>query len=210
MFRGDKAKSPYKLPKVFEIRELKRLFGVVNEPLYMMAYLLGFFCGLRIGELCKLKVEDIDIYNRVLSIKDSKNPNRSVQGYGKDRNVAIPKPLIPLLDKWLQYIGGSKYLFPMRLRLDKQYNISVMRKKFNSHLEKAGIRTSIGFDSKGRKVFNYRFHTLRHTYATYLYNKGMDLLAIGKMLGHTDNRATQIYTHIGIEKEKVELDKIFI
>ncbi len=52
-------------------------------------------------------------------------------------------------------------------------------------------------------------HTLRHSYGTHMYNNGVDLLAISRMMGHSDIKVTTIYTHMGMKKSKEIVDDAF-
>ena len=94
-----------RLPDALNVDQLVKIFDSINSPKTGIAAFVAFFCGLRIDEVCKLKVENIDLKNRQLKIVDSKNTNRSATGYGKDRYVPIPRKVMGPIQKCLEIIG---------------------------------------------------------------------------------------------------------
>lgn len=199
-----------KLPHVLRTNQLKHTFDVIEDPKYMVIFLTIFFCGLRIGEACRLKVEDVDINNKILKIKDAKNPQRKKEGYGKDRLVPIPSVFIPILQLWLEYISGSEWLFPARAVDDKPVCKQMVQKKFASILKSANLYEVDCLDTKDRKMHKYTVHTLRHSYATYLVEKGAPIEKVGSILGHKDiYRTTMIYLHLSKEAKQETVDEVF-
>ena len=193
--------SHKKLPNVFNVEQLKKMFSVVDKPKYMVIYLIGFFCGLRISEVCKLRAEDIDLERRVLKVVKGK--------FSKDRYVAIPFPIIKILKKWIEYIGDSEYLFSTTSHANPHITDSTIHKKLEYDLKRANLFIPDFKDKAGFTRKRFHFHTLRHSYATYLYEKGMDLMMIKEQLGHESIQTTQIYTHISVEKKIKAVDDIF-
>jgi len=84
-FKGRKRK----LPEVISLEELNKILKVTKKPHHKLAFKLGFLCGLRVSEVVKLRLEDIDYSMKLIRIKQAKGE--------KDRNVPLPKPLIKSL-----------------------------------------------------------------------------------------------------------------
>jgi len=185
-----------KLPNVFNKEQITQVFSAIDEPDLMMAVSLGLFCGLRNGEVCRLRIQDIDLSTNRMRIIDSKNPNRTSQGYGKDRVVAIPHCLVDTLKKYRNWLGQDEtYVFPSNLP-SKHMHPNDLSRRFLNALRRAGLQILEKVDSKGHKRNAYRFHTLRHTYATLLWEKTGDILTVKHALGHSKLDTTLIYTHV--------------
>lgn len=185
-----------KLPNVFNKEQIKQLLKAIDEPWLMVAILLGIFCGLRRMEVSNLKAEHIDLTTRRLRVENSKNPNKSIEGYGKDRMVPVPQFLTPVLKLWIQLIGGQGYLFPSLKNPAEPVSKEHLWRAYNQALQRAGLNDVIKNDAKGMRRHKYNFHTLRHTYATLLWEKTGDILTVKSALGHAKIETTMIYTHV--------------
>lgn len=188
-----------KLPNVFSKKQLLDLFNVINETDIFMAAMLALFCGLRISEVCSLKKQEVDFNNQKMKI---------VQGKGnKDRYVMLPSKFIPVLQKWFRVNEESEYVIPAAYRT--KMNSGYLSLKFKNYLKKAGLLVPTEKNSRGIQMYAYKFHTLRHTYATFLLEKGVDLYYVQKALGHSDIHTTQIYAHISHADLQNKIDKAF-
>ena len=109
-----------------------------------------------------------------------------IQGKGsKDRIVPLPKPLINDLKLWfgLKKLEEQDILFPIT-RIRVYQIIKAIDNKIHPH-------------------------TLRHSYATHLYDEGLDIRAIGEILGHSDISSTKIYTHLSRKRKKKLIDQVY-
>lgn len=209
-----------KLPIAFKKEQLIKIFDECSNVKLGMAMWLGFFCGLRIREVCRLKVNDIDLNNKTLFVRDSKNTNRAKQGYGKDRVVSIPDIALSPIRKWLSIIEGGEWFLPSA----KCNNEPIQTKTIHEHyrallrscfLSEAETITSYRAKNYGVKkdlkksTYIYRFHTLRHSYATYLLDRGVPLEIIQKLLGHESLDTTLIYAKISHSKIKEQVNQAF-
>ena len=145
--------------------------------------------GLRVSELVSLQKSQVDMYNHMITIFGKGNKERRV-------------PISTFALKYLKlYVNEgrkkhdkkkSNYLF-----LNKKGD-PISRIYFFKQVKKYGLQA--GIDA------NISPHTLRHCFATHLINKGADLLAVQKMLGHENISTTQIYTHVSMERTKSAYD----
>ena len=166
-----------------------------NQTKTNIAILLCLFTGLRVGELCGLKWEDIDFDNAVLFVKRtvqrvSKNGKSQIiigtpKSKSSVRTVPIPDFVLNVLKKYRKlndfYIitGTSKSTEPR-----------TMQNRFKSILKLCGIR-------------NVNFHLLRHTYATVCIEKGFDPKTFSELLGHADASITlNRYVHYSMQMKK--------
>ncbi len=172
------------LPNVFNKQQLIKIFENIEDLEVFMATFLALFCGLRISEVCKLKKQEIDLVNKKVLIKNSK--------HNKDRVVMLPESSVQLIEKWLNFKEGDYYVSIFEEQMDTGY----LSKKFREALKKSGLSIETFKTSLGQQRYAYSFHTLRHTYATYLLEKGVDLYYVQRCLGHSDIHTTQIYAYI--------------
>ena len=137
-----------------------------------------FKTGLRISEAINLKITGID---------SDRMQMRNDQGKGKkDRMTLLSKGVLELLREYYRQYRPKHWLFEDQA--GEQYSVTSIQAVFRRAKEKAGIR-------KPATV-----HTLRHSFATHLLEKGTDLRYIQELLGHKSSKTTEIYTHVSQKK----------
>jgi len=209
-----------KLPDVLSVEQLIKIFDTVEDPKIAIATAITFFCGLRISEACKLKVEDIDLEDKKLKVVDSKFSMRTKTKYGKDRYVVIPDMMIGPIKRWLDITQGGKWFLPSDKSPNTHLRPKTLGEKFRIVLNKSGLLIpmyQLTFKQKRNGIrkektvtrYKYHFHTLRHSYATYLCSKGIDIYTISDLLGHNQVTTTQIYARISDKKRKEAIDLAF-
>lgn len=187
-------KKEKKLPQFIYPKEIESLFNSINtsKPLgkrdmLILEFLYG--TGVRVGELCSIRLKDIDFYQNLVLI----------HGKGsKDRYT----PIHNLLSKSLQdYILTTRNDFLKRAQ-NKENDTLFLNFKGTS-LSQRGVRLIIKrIIDNSEETFNLSPHTLRHTFATHLLNNGADLRSVQELLGHAHLSSTQIYTQVSKEKLK--------
>lgn len=209
-----------KLPNAFTPDQLVQLFDVIDRPKVAMASALAFFCGLRISEVCNLKTDYVDLNTKRLKVVNSKSPLRGKTGYGKDRYVPLPDQIISPLRRWIEIIHGGKWLFPSdkspdtplrKKSLYEQYRIFLQRAGLEFPEEKLEYTVKINGKKEDRVVIRHRynFHTLRHSYGTYLRNKGVSLEDIRDLMGHERFDTTLVYAKISHVQKKNAIHQAF-
>jgi len=177
-------KEPQRLPLVMSPEEAKRLLAMAGSLKVRVLLALGYGCGLRAGEVVRLRVGDIDSAQSII---------RVVQGKGrKDRHVMLPLEVLGLLRQWWQvrptrYDGGvppeQRWLFPGR-RPGRPITTRQLSRLFHDTAEAAGIRKPV------------TLHSLRHSFATHLLDRGTDIRIIQALLGHHKLDTTARYTRV--------------
>ncbi len=163
------------LPKVLIQDEIRRIFEATTNTKHKTMLMLGYSCGLRVGEVASMRVKDIDSSRMIVLIKQGKGR--------KDRITTLSeKMLVQLRDYYTQY-RPKEWLFE---NPDRNGHITsrTLQRVFNNSKDKAGL-------SK-----NATFHSLRHSYATHLLEAGVDLRYIQELLGHNSSKTTEIYTYV--------------
>ncbi len=184
------------LPNVFNKQQLIKLFSAIEETEVFMGCLIALFCGLRISEVCNLKKQDIDLVSDKVYVREGKG--------AKDRVVMLPTKLKSLLEKWFNHCDSEFFICTT---YKNKYQKGVLSRKFAKALEQADLRIETFKSTIGQQRYAYSFHTLRHTYATYLLEQGVDLYYVQRSLGHVDIHTTQVYAYISNKdlKNKIEM-----
>jgi len=173
-----------KLPRFLTPREVKAMLEASksNKRDNLLIKCM-FYLGLRNSEVINLRVEDVDLINRLVKV---------VQGKGKkDRYVPIPtQELVNELKEWIGERTEGRVFHVSDRHL---------RRIVKHYAFKAGIR----------KPEEIHPHTLRHSYATHLQNTGVPLNVIQQILGHERIETTTIYVHLGMERMREHIERAF-
>jgi len=163
------------LPNVLSKEEVKQILSAHNNIKHKTMLSLIYSCGLRCGELLRLKREHVDEKRGLLIVKQSKGR--------KDRVVPLSNKIIDLLNDYYVIAKPKNYLFEGQ-EAGEMYDERSLQNVLKQAVTKAGI---------GKPV---SLHWLRHSYATHLLESGTDLRYIQEILGHSSSRTTEIYTHV--------------
>jgi len=177
----------YEVLDKIDLSDKHELIKVRDKAIIM----LFFTSGLRLEEMTSLVLGDIDLDNN--SIK--------VLGKGeKERYSNFDKFTNELIIKYLAKI--KKY--PL---LKSNINNNLFVDKDNKSLTRNNIQYIVMNNLKGLSLSSYGPHTLRHSFATHLLNKGVEISVIQSLLGHAKLSSTQIYTHVSLEKLQNTINK---
>src|SRR5450631_476608 len=177
-------RQPQKIPLVMSQDETRRLLAVASSLKVRVLLSLGYGCGLRAGEVVRLKVKHIDSAQKIIRVEQSKGR--------KDRNVMLSSATRDLLRQWWKarpsrHDAGTplqeRWLFP-GLRRGKPMTTRQLNRLFHEAADAAGIKKGV------------TLHALRHSFATHLLERGTDIRIIQALLGHDKLDTTARYTRV--------------
>ncbi len=164
-----------KLPSILNHEDIIKIFDQVYNLKHKMVLQIMYSSGLRVSEVARLKVQDIDLTNLTVFVRGGKGR--------KDRTTIFSEKLIELLQKIVQNKEAGDYLFDSN-EYHTHLNPRTIQRIFQEALLKSGIKK------------HATCHTLRHSFATHLLEAGVDLRYIQDFLGHYNVKTTEIYTHV--------------
>ncbi len=177
-------REPQKIPLVMSPDETRRLLAMTASLKVRVLLSLGYGCGLRAGEVVRLKVKHIDGAQKIIRVEQSKGR--------KDRHVMLSPETIDLLRQWwkarpsrhdAQTLLQERWLFPGRTA-GKPMTTRQLSRLFHEAADAAGIKK------------NVTLHALRHSFATHLLERGTDIRIIQALLGHDKLDTTARYTRV--------------
>lgn len=172
---------PRTLPVVMTEAEVRRVLHKVQHPVYRTALTLIYSCGLRLGEGLRIEAGDIDGDRGRLHVRNAKG--------NKDRYALLPQRMHSILRQyWIDHRPSGMLLFQAPKREGSICDSSVQR-AFQKACDEAEL------------VKKATIHTLRHSYATHLLERGVSIRLIQRSLGHRSLQTTQRYSHITGDSE---------
>lgn len=178
-------KEPKRVPLVLSQEEIRRLLVLAPNLRTRTMLSLAYGCGLRASEVVKLRAGDIDSTQGIIRILQSKG--------AKDRNVMLPAEVLDLLRDWWKERSNGKdvgvsaperWLFPSRLGRRDYLTARQFTRILRDAVAAAGITKRV------------TLHTLRHSFATHLLERGEDIRVIQVLLGHAKLTTTAGYVRV--------------
>lgn len=181
-------KIPKKLPEILTKDEVRTLINAASTLRSKLMMELLYSSGLRVSELVRLKVNDLDLQNKTGWVRAGKG--------NKDRMFILSEAVLKTIYQYLKHYNLKEYLFPGKNNTLTTRNV---QKIIKQTVLKANIKKKI------------TPHSLRHCFATHLFESGTDIRMIQVLLGHASLNTTEQYTHVSateLKKIKSPLDNI--
>lgn len=179
---------PRKLPTFLADDEPEAILRAADTERDRILLMCGLYLGLRVSEICKLRVEHLDFRRRLAFIREAKG--------GKDRVLPIPARFVGPLRGWCgKRREGYVFPSPRGGRL-KSRAVQLLIKRLAA---RAGLRGAL----EPRRVTP---HKLRHAFASRMLERGADINAVKEAMGHGDISTTAVYLHTSPERLRAAME----
>ena len=175
-FEIPRARQPQKLPQILAREEVARLLELTPNPKHRVMLMTTYGAGLRVSELCHLKVGDIDSARMTIRVEQGKG--------AKDRYTLLSPRLLRELRRYWSLHRPKEWLFCATREVDQPISTTTAQKIFYAAKRRAGIGKDCGI------------HGLRHAFATHLLEAGVDIHTIQRLMGHGHISSTLRYFHL--------------
>jgi len=165
-----------KLPPVMSAEEIKSLIDSIKNIKHRTIVMLLYSTGMRLSEIAKLKITDIDSKAMRIKVVHGKG--------GKDRYTILSEQVLLELRAYYIIYKPKEYLFN-GCKPGKHLSARMIEHLVQNALVKIGLQSK-----------NYTVHTIRHSFATHLVDNGTDLHTVKELLGHTNLQTTMRYMHL--------------
>lgn len=174
-------RKPVIRPRVYSPEEIERLLNAVGlNPKHRVLLMTTYAAGLRVSEVCALKVEDIHSARMQIRVTQGKG--------GKDRYTILSARLLTELRAYWRRVRPRLWLFPSAYFPDSPLTTDSAQQMFYRALRLANLPNHQGI------------HSLRHSFATHLLEAGVDLPVLQRLLGHSNLATTAKYLHVRQER----------
>jgi site-specific recombinase XerD len=168
-------KRDRRLPTVLGKNDARRILDALDSPKHRALLMIMYSAGLRVGEVVRLRIEDLDTERKLIRVRGGKGR--------KDRYTLLSDRALDAVRVYIADYGPTTWLFP-----GERPNRPITSRTAQRIVEIARVRAGIRTHTSA--------HTLRHSFATHLLEAGTDLRYIQELLGHASAKTTQIYTHV--------------
>lgn len=170
-------KKPILRPRVYSVPELEKLFGLQDlSPKYRALFLATYAAGLRVSEVCQLRISDLHSDRCQIRVVKGKNQ--------KDRYTIFSPRLQQELRAYWRLYRPKEWLFPSPVYPDRPLTRESAGRAFTDAVERAGLPDRGGI------------HSLRHSFGTHLLEAGVDPVTLQRLMGHTRLATTTTYLHV--------------
>jgi len=173
--RVPRPKNEHRLPEVLGAGEVARMLARARNPKHRALLMLLYSAGLRVGEVVRLRPADLDTERGLLRVRSGKGR--------KDRYTLLARRAVEAVSLYIAAFPTDEWLFP-GARPGRHLTTRSAQRVVSEAARAAGIAKRVSS------------HTLRHSFATHLLERGTNLRIIQELLGHQSARTTQIYTHV--------------
>lgn len=170
-------KTPEKQPLFFSEQDFKKLLDAVDNRMIKDIILLAVNTGMRREELLSLRWEQVNFKDRVLILNNRTHITKS----NKIRPIPLNLISLQILNDRLLIDENKNYVFNDN---GNKINGNWLTKKFKKYVIFSGINPQL------------KFHSLRHTFASWLIQRGVSIYEVSNLLGHSDIKVTEIYAHL--------------
>jgi len=180
---------PQRAPQFFTFEEFGQLIRRIKEPWLLQAIYIAAFTGMRRSEVVNLRWKDIDFANGLIIVGSDE---RFQTKTGKRRVLPINSLLTQILHT-MHIKSTSEYVITLNCKKVREIWVS---RRFKQYIKKMNVNKSM------------HFHTLRHTFASWLVQTGVPIYEVQTLMGHSSIKITQIYSHLVPKQLRTSVEMI--
>ncbi len=173
-----RVKPPEKLPKYFSREEFEKLLIVIDNELIKDIVILAVNTGMRQREIINLRFDMVDMVNKLITLNNSEYVTKSK----KVRSIPLNEKSYSIIKKRLKNRTNNLVFNKNNKLVNQDYVVH----KFKKYVLISDINPKLNF------------HSLRHTFASWLVQSGVSIYIVSKLLGHADIKTTEIYSHLSL------------
>lgn len=183
------------------------LFG--NPTLTNLGILISLYMGLRIGEVCALSWENVDMAQRIIHVRSTVTRIKNTEGYGHAKTIlAIGRPKTEASSR---DIPIPSKLFPMLLKMKENAGSTFVISDQNSFVKPRTYEYRYHRTLEKCSIAPINYHALRHTFATRCIEVGVDVKTLSELLGHADVSITlNTYVHPSMQLKRNQIEKLCV
>ncbi|MBI5021900.1 MAG: site-specific integrase [Ignavibacteriales bacterium] len=188
--KSTQLKIPSKLLIHLSKDDFQKLLHVVKEQVFKELFLFASLTGMRLGEILNLTWENVNFEKQLVTVTNSDN---FATKSGNSRAVPMNSLIAKLLLQKISNKPISKYVFDNQ---GKRFHPNYVSHKFKKYIRLLKLDERL------------HFHSLRHTFATWLVQGGVNIYEVQKLLGHSSVKVTEIYSHLASSELHSSINKI--
>lgn len=185
----NKVRVPQKMPLFFSEDEFKKLLEVIDNQDIKDIFLFAVNTGCRQMELLTIEWNQIDLNRKILLLDNRNHITKSK----KVRSIPLNRNAIDVVTRRRLLNNSSQKVFTLNC---KEITAKQIQTKSREYIKRSGLNTKLNF------------HSLRHTFASWLVQRGVSIYEVSKLLGHSDLKVTQIYAHLRQENLETAVNKL--
>jgi len=184
------ARIPEQVPLCLKPEDFQKIIACIREGWFRDVVLFAVLTGMRRGEILNLRWSDVDFGSKTVNIRSSATWNTK---HGKRRVVPLSETAVLLLSSRVGK-SPSEYVFTME---DQKISESTVSHAFKRYVKAAKLDNQ-----------KLQFHSLRHTFATWLVQDGVSIYEVQKLLGHSSVKVTEVYSHLAASELHSAVNRI--
>ena len=173
---------------ILQYEEFNKLLEVIDNEDLKDVVLFAINTGLRQMELLRLTWKQVNMDEKLLYVNNQVYMSKT----GKVRTIPLDNKAMEILNKRFNN-RNTDYIFTYH---DKEIKQDLMTHKFKSYVKKAEINPKLNF------------HSLRHTFASWLVQKGATIYDVSKLLGHSTIKSTEVYAHLRVDELRGAVERL--
>lgn len=188
--------------RFLEVDEAQRLLAVTPEML-VAPVAIGVYAGLRINEMRMLRPMDVSLEQGLIYIQARGGEYAWQPKRRKERQVPISTALRPLLERHMERFASESWMLPNVSDATAPVPIGTLEKQLRRVVEAAGLTWGI------TSADGVTYHTLRHTFASWLVMAGVDLFTVARLMGHSSTKQVELtYSHLAPEHRRWAVEQL--